>query len=257
MSKRTMLVTGAANGIGQEIAVRAAAEDYTVAVADIDGYRGEAVVESIRSTGGDAFFVEVDMADVTSVAAMVNRVVAEKGRLDVLVNNAAVTQALGFFEVTPESWQRFFDVNARGVFFATQVSAVTMRETGGGSVVNISSISGKGWTGTSNIAYASTKGAVIAMTRVAASQLGGLGIRVNAVCPGVTDTNLLRDVLETRAADRGTPVADLRDELSSLASLRRITQPGDVAATTLFLASPAAGGITGQTVNVDSGIMWD
>jgi len=257
MLNPVMVVTGGANGIGRQIALNAAANGYTVVVADVDKDRGHKVVDSIDASGGTGTFLTVDMADVDSITKMIDSTIEGQGRLDVLVNNAAVTQALGFFDVDPKAWDTFFNINARGSFFAMQYAAKQMSNDGRRAIINIASIAGKGWTGTSNIAYAATKGAVIAMTRVAAAQLGPAGFRVNAVCPGVTETNLLHQVLEKRSNEGGMSVEDQAKELANLSSLRRITQPDDVAAAVLFLASPSACGITGQTVNVDSGLMWD
>lgn len=257
MSARTMIVTGASNGIGRRIALNAAHGGYRVVVADIDAAGAQTVVDMVSTEGGDATYAAVDMAVVDSVAEMIDSTVRSHGSVDVLVNNAAITRSLSLFEVDPESWDAFFAVNARGCFFAMQHAAAAMQQSGAGSIVNIASIAGKGWPGTSNIAYASTKGAVIAMTRVAAAELGPTGIRVNAVCPGVTETSLFRRVIHTRADQGGATVDEQVAQLASLASLRRITQPEDVSAAVLFLASHDAAGITGQTVNVDSGIMWD
>ncbi|MCR1783781.1 SDR family oxidoreductase [Nocardioides carbamazepini] len=254
---RTMVVTGGAKGIGREICLQAGGEGYRVVVADLDEGGGRATAEDVRGRGGAAAWTYVDMADPASVRALVDGVVAAHGRLDVLVNNAAVTRGLGFFEVGVDDWNLFFDTNARGCFFAMQRAAEVMADRGGGAIVNIASIAGKGWSGTSNIAYASTKGAVLAMTRVAASQLGHLGVRVNAVCPGVTDTALLDQVVRERAEQGGAPVEEQRAALASLSSLRRLTAPRDIAGAVLYLASDAAQGVTGQSLNVDSGIIWD
>jgi len=251
------IVTGAASGIGREIALRSAKAGSTVIVADLDRAGGEATVGAIQRSGGVAYSHPVDMGDPVAIRALIVDSVAKYGPLSVLVNNAAVTSGIDFFDVAVEDWDLFFDVNARGSFFAMKYAAEEMRSTGGGSIVNMASIAGKGWSGTSNVAYASTKGAVIAMTRVAAAQLGSFGIRVNAVCPGVTDTGLLRRVLEARAQGGGPSIADQMGALEMLSSLRRVNSPSDVAAAVLFLASAAAAGITGQSINVDSGVLWD
>jgi NAD(P)-dependent dehydrogenase (short-subunit alcohol dehydrogenase family) len=248
-----VLVTGAAHGIGREIAVEAARAGYRVVVADVDDVGGRSTVDAITASGRTAFHTHVDMADPDQVRSLISNTVAEHGKLGVLVNNAAITQGLSFFDIGVDDWDRFFAVNARGCFFAMQYAARAMRESGGGAIVNIASIAGKGWSGTSNVAYASSKGAVVAMTRVAASQLGPFGVRVNAVCPGVTDTALLQRVLESRAGS----VAEQRELLEGMSSLRRLNSPADIAAAVLFLASPGAQGITGQSLNVDAGILWD
>lgn len=257
MSQRTIIVTGGAKGIGREICLQAALAGHHVVVADIDEGRGRSTVDDAQRSGGVASFAWVDMADPGSARSLVDGVAESQGRVDVLVNNAAVTRELGFFDVSVKDWQLFSDTNAAGCFFAMQRAAKFMTESGGGAIVNIASIAGKGWSGTSNIAYAATKGAVLAMTRVAAAQLGHFGIRVNAVCPGVTETALFQDVIRERAAQGGASVEEQRAALASAASLRRITTPRDVAGAVLYLASDAAQGVTGQSVNVDSGIMWD
>src|SRR5205823_11940633 len=135
----------------------------------------------------------------TVVAAVVDR----HARVDVLVNNAGVTKSLGFFDVTEADWDRIYRVNARGLFFCMQAVARTMRDRRSGRIVNIASIAGKGYRGTSNIAYAGTKGAVIAMTRIAASQLARYDINVNAVCPGATRTELFEQVVGELVAREG------------------------------------------------------
>ncbi|MDX2358972.1 SDR family NAD(P)-dependent oxidoreductase [Dietzia sp. PP-33] len=257
MSQRTMIVTGGAKGIGREICLQAGAEGYHVVVADIDEDGARATADDARRRGGGASWLWVDMADPASVRSLVDGVVESRGHVDVLVNNAAVTRGLEFFDVSIGDWQLFFDTNARGCFFAMQRVAEFMSESGGGAIINIASIAGKGWSGTSNIAYASTKGAVLAMTRVAAAQLGHLGIRVNAVSPGVTETALFEQVIHERAAQGGASADEQRAALASLASLRRLTSPRDVAGAVLYLASDAAQGVTGQSMNVDSGIIWD
>lgn len=255
--QRVMVVTGGAKGIGLEIALRAARDRYHVVVADIAVEEGGAAANLARQAGGDASSVSVDMADPVSVRSLVDSCVEVHGRVDVLVNNAAITRGLGFFDVSVDDWDLFFDTNARGCFIAMQRASEVMAAAGGGAIINIASISGKGWTGTSNIAYASTKGALLAMTRVAASQLGHLGIRVNAVCPGVTETGLLEQVIQTRAEQGGGTVPEQRRQFEALASLGRITTPRDVAGAVMYLASDDAAGVTGQSLNVDSGIMWD
>ncbi|WP_375000683.1 SDR family NAD(P)-dependent oxidoreductase [Aeromicrobium sp. CTD01-1L150] len=252
-----MVVTGGGRGIGRQVALNAAAESFRVVVADVDQVAARAVEDEIRAAGGSARTIAVDMREVESVRGVVDDVMARDGRLDVLVNNAAMTRGIDFFDVEVDDWDAFFEVNARGAFFAMQFAARHMTAAGRGSIVNVASIAGKGWPGTSNIAYAGTKGALVAMTRVAAARLGADGVRVNAVCPGVTETALMRDLLESRARDGRGSVEHQRSAMAGLASLTRITQPDDVAEAVLFLATDRSAGITGQSLNVDSGIMWD
>ena len=148
-------------------------------------------------------------------------------------------------------------MNIKGTFSMMQAVARVMREKREGRIVNISSISGKGYRNTSNIAYATSKGALIAMTRIAAVQLGKYGISVNAVCPGITETELMTAWLESRAREGRKPKHDLIKELLADSALLRINTALDVAQAVLFLVSDASRNITGQSLNVDSGMMWD
>src|SRR6516164_3339175 len=134
------------------------------------------------------------MASVADINALVDKTMATFGRVDILVNNAGVTRSLGFFDVTEADWDWMYSINARGLFFCMQRVAREMIKQQSGKIVNIASIAGKGFRGTSNIAYAGTKGAVIAMTRIAASQLARYNINVNAICPGATRTHLYETI---------------------------------------------------------------
>lgn len=163
LENKVAIVTGAGGGIGRAIAERFVDEGAQVVIAEIDGDSG---ADAARALGNRAVFVEADLGDVASIDALVARTVADHGGLDILVNNAGVTRKLDFFEVTPEDWDWMHGVNSRGVFFCMQRAAQEMRKAGRGKVINIASIAGKGYRGTSNIAYAASKGAVIAMTRI-------------------------------------------------------------------------------------------
>ena len=187
---RIALVTGVGAGMGRAIAAAYIEAGAIVVGADIDATAGAAVMEQL---GERASFMVGDVAKVAECEGLVANVVAAHGRIDTLVNNAGVTKSLSFFDVREADWDRIYAVNARGLFFLMQAAARAMRDHGGGGrIVNIASIAGKGYRGTSNVAYAGTKGAVIAMTRIAASQLARFAINVNSICPGVTRTALLR-----------------------------------------------------------------
>jgi NAD(P)-dependent dehydrogenase (short-subunit alcohol dehydrogenase family) len=251
---RVALVTGIAAGMGTAIA-RAYAESGAVVVgADIDEIGGRSVMGDL---GPSASFVKADVAQVADCQGLVEHVVGMHGRLDVLVNNAGVTKSLGFFDVTEADWDRIYAVNARGLFFLMQASARAMQSEGGGRIVNIASIAGKGYRGTSNVAYAGTKGAVIAMTRIGASQLARFAINVNAICPGVTRTALFDQVIdELVERDGGTREQAEAKAVRSI-PLRRANDPEDVASLAVYLASDAARNVTGQSWNVDGGLHWD
>jgi NAD(P)-dependent dehydrogenase (short-subunit alcohol dehydrogenase family) len=251
------VVTGGAHGIGKAIAARLAGQGFHVVVADIDGDGGTEVAQKIVADGASARFLRADMTSRTDIESMVAEASESEGGLAVLVNNAAITRAIDLFDVTADDWDQIFTLNARGYFLAMQAAARVMRDAGGGSIVNVASIAGKGWKETSNVAYAAAKGAVITMTRIAAARFGEHGIRVNSVCPGMTRTELMDGWLQGRSASEGRSVEDLLAEVSRQVPLRRLNQPDDVAAAVGFLASDAARTITGQSLNVDGGIVWD
>src|SRR5207237_203446 len=179
------------------------------------------------------------------------------GALDVLVNNAGVTRRAHLLDLTEADWDRIMRVNGKGVFFCLQRAAREMIPRRSGVIVNIASISGKGYAGTSNAIYAASKGAVISLTRIAALQLAPHDINVNAICPGSTVTALSQDNLRTRARDEGLSVEEMERRRNSVIPLGRANEPEDIAALAVFLASPGARNITGQSFNVDGGVIFD
>ncbi len=252
---KVALITGIGAGMGTGIAEAYAAAGAIVVGADIDATAGRAVMERI---GGPSSFVLGDVSRVSECQGLVDHVVGTHGRIDVVVNNAGVTKSLGFFDVTEADWDRIYSVNARGLFFLMQAAAVAMRDRGeGGRIVNIASIAGKGYRGTSNVAYAGTKGAVIAMTRVGASQLARFGINVNAICPGVTRTALFDQVIDELVERLGGTREEAEARAVRSIPLRRANDPADIGALAVYLASPAARNVTGQSWNVDGGLHWD
>jgi NAD(P)-dependent dehydrogenase (short-subunit alcohol dehydrogenase family) len=257
LQDQVALVTGAGAGIGRAIALMMAEHGATLAAADIDLAAAERVAAAAAATNQRrAIAIEADCGDVASIDRMVARAVAELGRLDIIVNNAGVTRYAYIMDLTEADWDRIHRVNAKGVFFCLQRAAREMIQTGGGGrIINIASISGRGYAGASNAAYAASKGAVIALTKMAAQQLGRYNINVNAICPGVTHTDLGARNAQTRAAERGITVEQLQAEQEAQIPIRRANTPDDIAAMALFLASPGARNITGQSYNVDGGLV--
>ncbi len=260
LQNKIVLVTGAGAGIGRATALAMAAAGAAVAAADIDPAAANRTAVEAAGNKGRAIAIEADCGDVASIDAMVARTVAELGRLDVIVNNAGVTRYAEIMELTEADWDRIHRVNAKGVFFCLQRAARAMiaqhqADGHGGRIVNIASISGRGYPGASNAAYAASKGAVIALTKTAAQQLGRYDINVNAICPGVTRTELGARNAVARAAERGITVAQLQAEQEAQIPIRRANLPEDIAAMAVFLASPGARNITGQSYNVDGGLV--
>ncbi len=250
-----VLVTGAGGGIGEAVALAMAEAGADVSVADIDMGRAEAVVSRAEAHGVKAFAMQVDCGDIKQIDAMIEGAVSNMERLDVIVNNAGVTRNAFIMDIDEADWDRMHRVNSKGVFFAMQRAARQMIEQGEGRIINMASIAGRGFSATSNAAYAASKGAVLAMTYVAAHQLGPKKINVNAICPGVTFTDLVDKLIEDRAEEQGRTVDEMREIFERPIPIRRGNDPSDVAALAVFLASPGARNISGQGYNVDGGLI--
>src|SRR5436309_4658780 len=255
LQDKVALVTGAGAGIGRAIALAMAEAGAALAAADIDPAAAQRTAGEATGNNRRALAIEADCGDVASIDAMVARAVAELGRLDVIVNNAGVTRYAYIMDLTEADWDRIQRVNAKGVFFCLQRAAREMIGTGGGRVINIASISGRGYAGASNAAYAASKGAVIALTKMAAQQLGRHNINVNAICPGVTRTELGARNSVGRAAQRGITVEEMMAEQERGIPIGRANTPDDIAAMAVFLASPGARNVAGQAYNVDGGLV--
>jgi NAD(P)-dependent dehydrogenase (short-subunit alcohol dehydrogenase family) len=250
-------VTGAGRGIGAACATALAEAGAAVAVVDIDGALAEKMAQSLADRQLRALAIAADVGSVADIQRMVDRTIAGYGRIDILVNNAGVTRRAGIMDITEADWDRIHRLNAKGVFFCLQTVARTMIPRKAGRIINIASIAGKGYIGTSNVAYAASKGAVISLTKTAAQQLGPHNINVNAICPGVTRTALSDANLRVRAQQEGLTVEDMEKRRNAVIPLQRANDPEDIAAMAVFLASPGARNITGQSYNVDGGIIPD
>ena len=254
LSGRSALVTGAARGIGFAASKALSDCGARVMLADVDVAAVKQAAEDLGDSTGR--WVKADVSSLVEIDAMVEECVAELGGIDILVNNAAVTRLVDVMSITAEDWDAMHSVNARGAFFTMQRAARAMIESGGGGrIINIASIAGKGFSGSSNAAYAASKGAVIAMTFIAARQLAPHGIRVNAVCPGLTRTPLGDNLVGQAARHRGVPEEQFRSQREATIPIGRECEPGEVAAMVAFLAGPGAEAITGQSINVDGGLL--
>lgn len=253
------LVTGGARGIGKAIALRYAREGAAVFIADIDLAGAQAAAAEIRAAGGNADACHVDIGEPHQSAAMVALAVDRFGRIDVMVNNAGVIRVSRLLDLTPEDWDYNNDVNARGLFFALQAGARQMqaqppRGAGPrGKIINIASIAGR--IGRPMFAaYAASKAAAISITQSAASALAP-DITVNAICPGVVDTEMWRKIDREWTAADGRPTGSAWADRIRGIPMGRPETPEDVAGMAVFLAGPDSDYITGQSYNVEGGLV--
>lgn len=257
LAGQTAIVTGAGAGIGHACALALAEAGANVVAVDINAETAGTTANSVTMFQRRAVAVQADMGSLEDIDRMVLRAMEEFGKIDILVSNAGVTRRADIMDLTEADWDRIHRVNAKGVFFCLQRVAREMIKQQGGRIINIASIAGKGYLHTSNAAYAASKGAVISLTKTASQQLGKFNINVNSICPGVTRTALGDASLKIRAQQDGISVEELIRRQEQEIPIRRANDPEDIAAMAVFLASPGARNITGQSYNVDGGIVPD
>lgn len=239
------IVTGAGSGIGRAVALGFAREGAGVVVADVDPSRVQKTVAAIATSGGTAIGVQVDVANCASVEALVNAALARFDRIHVLFNNAGVSSRVAFLEMPEEEWDRVVDTNLKGQFLVGQAVARHMAERGGGSIINTSSQLAEGAANPRSAHYLASKGGSRMLTRAMAVDLAPHGIRVNALAPGVTVTNLTRQRLHDDP--------DWQRWALERIPMGRLGQPDDLVGACLFLASDDSLYVTGATIVVDGG----
>jgi 3-oxoacyl-[acyl-carrier protein] reductase len=239
-------VTGAGRagkGIGRSIALALAHEGADVALSDVVAENAEAVAAEVTgATGRRTVAICANVAEPASVQSMVNRAVAELGRLDILVNNAGITRDDLLLRMSEEAWDAVLDVNLKGAFLCTRAAAKVMLKQRYGRIVNIASVMGiVGNRGQAN--YSASKGGLIALTKTTAKELGSRGITANAVAPGFIAT----------AMTDGLP-EDIRQDMKKMVPLERLGSPDDVGSVVRFLCTDDAAYVTGQVISIDGGL---
>jgi NAD(P)-dependent dehydrogenase (short-subunit alcohol dehydrogenase family) len=241
------LVTGASRGIGRAIAIGMAKRGFDVAINDIERQKDalQEVTQEIEATGRRVLTVYADVSNKADVEAMVKKTADAFGRIDAIVNNAGILIASDVEHLKEEHWDSVLDVNAKGTFLVVQAVLPYMKQQKYGRIVNIASIGGKHGA-PEQAHYSASKAAVMGFTRVLAQEVGTYGITANCICPGIILTDMGRVNLDDVA---------VRQSWQEKTAMRRIGDPEDVVGPVAFLASDDAGFVTGQSLNVDGGIV--
>jgi meso-butanediol dehydrogenase / (S,S)-butanediol dehydrogenase / diacetyl reductase len=248
LNDKVAIVTGAGSGIGRASAMLFAEEGASVVVADWNQESGSKAAEEIRQKGHRAVFCHTDVSKAADAQRMVDTALTQFGRLDTLLNNAAVQIMAKLVDTTEEQWDTVLNVNLKGMFLGCKYAIPAMLKTGGGSIINVSSA--LGLVGDPDlVAYGASKGGIIAFTKAAAMGYGPQKIRVNCICPGDTNTPLVQDYFDSQ------PNPDqFRQEVYKNFALRRIAEPVEIARLAVFLASDASSFMTGSVVVIDGGL---
>jgi NAD(P)-dependent dehydrogenase (short-subunit alcohol dehydrogenase family) len=247
LSGKAALITGGAAGIGRATALLLAREGVVVAIADMNVEAGQSVVAEITQAGGRAIFEPADVTSKADCKRATRRTIGEFGRIDILFNNAGIIRRATILDLSEEDWDRVMAVNVKGIYLLSREVIPQMQKQGGGSIINTAS----GWGlagGAKAAAYCASKGAVVQLTKAMAVDHGPQNIRVNCICPGDTDTGMLRSEAQQlgEASDRFLSDAAKRP-------LGRVGSPDEIAQAVLYLASDASSFVTGTALVIDGG----
>lgn len=238
------IITGSARGIGFAISKELAGAGAQVVIADIRPEAAEQAAAELRGRGAKAIAETVDVSSGSSVRAMVDRVVAKLGRIDILINNAGICPYTHFEEVTEEEWDRVLGINLKGIFLCSQAVLPAMKERGRGKIVNIASMAGRTGGKASSVHYASSKAGVMGITRSMALHLGKYGVQVTAISPGVIETEMTASWSE-----------EMKSSFLKQCPAGRLGTVEDIAKVALFLCSGAADYLTGVVLDVTGGLV--
>jgi len=243
LKNKVAIITGSRRGIGKAIALALAKAGANVVVSDINLDDCNKLVEEIKAINGNALAVKTDVSNPEDVSQMINLTTEKFGKVNILINNAGIYMQKSFTDVTEQDFDRILNINLKGVFLCSKAAVPEMIKQGKGKIINIASIAGQvGFANSS--AYCASKGAIINITRELALELAQYKINVNAIGPGVIETDMTKDLLEDKAT---------KETLLANIPLSRIGKPEDIANAALFLASDNSDYITGITLFVDGG----
>jgi NAD(P)-dependent dehydrogenase (short-subunit alcohol dehydrogenase family) len=249
-------VTGAGNGIGRSIAISLNKEGYNVVCADIDLKALNETLKQMSNKKCLKIKIKCNVSILKDIDKMIAKTVKELGSLDIMVNNAGVTKSLSLFDLDEKHWEWMNNINAKGTFFCLQKSAKQMIKQGhGGRIINMSSVGAKGFVDVSNAIYAGTKGAILSMTKTSSQELGEHNINVNSICPAPTYTDIVKKLVEKRAKEKKISKQKMIEYYMRNVPLGRFNETEDISSMVLFLCSEGARNITGQSFNIDGGLI--
>ena len=246
MKGKVAMITGSARGIGEAMARLFSSNGAAVALADVDLNRAAKVAQEITESGGEAIAVKLNVASRKDVEAMIGETVKTHGRIDILINNAAINYSTPVEEVTDEDWDSILAVNVKGVYNCSRSVISTMNRNNWGRIINISSSAGKMGGPVSSIHYSASKAAVICMTKSFARHLASTTITVNSIAPGAVATDMAKLLSE-----------EARQRAIEAIPLRRFAHPSEIAHVAMFLCSEEASYITGEILDVNGGTVMD
>lgn len=254
---KVAFVTGGGQGIGEAISRRLANDGFKVAVADYNLETATKVADSIKAAGQDAIAVKVDVADRDAVFAAVKEAKEQLGGFDVIVNNAGLGPQTPFDTIDYDTYRRVYDVNVGGTYWGIQAATEAFKELGhGGKIINASSQAGQ--VGNPGLGvYSGTKFAIRGITQVAARDLAQFGITVNAYCPGIVKTPMMNDIAQKTADEAGKSFEWGMEQFAQNITLKRLSEPEDVAACVSYLAGPDSNYMTGQALLIDGGMVFN
>ena len=240
---KAAIVTGAGQGMGRAVAQRLAAGGARLAVNDLSGDTAERTAAGLRADGGDAFAIQGDVTSSRGVARIVDGTVDRYGRVDILVNNAGIVRPTKVIDIDEDEWDMVIRVNLKGTYLCSRAVLPIMKKGGWGRIVNFSSTAGRKYSTIGGAHYSASKAGVLGFTRHLAKEVAGDGVTVNAVCPGLIDTEMVRETIgkeRAQALAKGFPIA-------------REGEPEEVAELVAFLASDRASYITGASLDINGG----
>ncbi len=253
---KNVCITGAGNGIGRSIAVLMNLRGFNVACVDKDFNGLEITINKMTNLKCKKIAIKADISDIIKINPIIQNTVKNFGSIDILINNAGVTKSSDLINLDEDDWDWMNNINAKASFFCLQAAAKQMIKQGkGGRIINMSSIGAKGFVDVSNVIYAATKGAILSMTRTASQELGKYNINVNSICPAPTYTEIVKKIVEDRAKKENKKEEEVLNYYMRDVPLKRFNDPEDIASLVIFLTSEGARNITGQSFNIDGGLI--